>query len=191
MSVEEREDAPEEIKGKEAEPGNGAAVRDAGAGVPAEESDPAVLKQLLAEETSRAEDYYSRLARLQADFENYKRRTRQEMENFYKFASEQLICALLPVMDNFERALAAKGDSIESFKSGVEMIYRQFQEVLAAEGMTAIPAVGEQFDPLKHEAVIQDQASGQPDNTVIEELRRGYCLKEKVIRPAMVKVAKS
>lgn len=156
-----------------------------------EETDPAVLRKLLAEQTTRAEDYYNRLLRLQADYENFRRRTRQEKEDFYKYASEQLVCALLPVLDNFERALAAGGESIDSFKSGVEMIHRQFQEVLAAEGVMPVPAVGEEFDPARHEAVLQADSDGHPDNTVVEEFRRGYCLKDKVIRPAMVKVAKS
>lgn len=159
--------------------------------VPVEETDSAVLRKLLAEQTTRAEDYYNRLLRLQADYENFRRRTRQEKEDFYKYASEQLVCALLPVLDNFERALAAGGESIDSFKSGVEMIHRQFQEVLLAEGVTAVPAVGEQFDPARHEAVLQEDSAEHPDNTVTEEFRRGYCLKDKVIRPAMVKVAKS
>lgn len=155
------------------------------------EDDPAELRKKLAEQAAKAEEYYNRLARLQADYENFRRRTRQEMENFYKYASEQLICALLPVLDNFERAMAAEGNSIESFKSGMEMIYRQLKDVLAAEGLTTISSVGEQFDPARHEAVLQFETGDHPDNTVIEEFRRGYCLKDKVVRPAMVKVAKS
>jgi len=151
----------------------------------------ASLRSQLEEQKTRADDYYNRLARVQADYENYRRRTRQEKEEFFKYASEQLIVALLPVLDNFGRALAAEGQSIESYKAGVEMIYRQLQDVLQAEGLAAIPAVGEQFDPAKHEAVLQAESDEHPDNMVIEEFQRGYYLKEKVIRPAMVKVAKS
>lgn len=160
-------------------------------GIEAEVNDPAVLRQMLREQNARLEDYHNRLARLQADFENYRRRTRQEMDNFYKYASEQLITSLLPVLDNFSRAVLAEGDSLESFKAGVDLIHRQLKEVLAAEGLASIQAVGEQFDPEKHEAVMQAEATGYPDNTVVEELRCGYCLKDKVIRPSMVKVAKS
>lgn len=180
---------PEE--GNEIHAANGGAGQEGPGATHAEETDPAVLQKLLAEQTTRAEDYYNRLLRLQAEFENFRRRTRQEKEDFYKYASEQLVCALLPVLDNFERALAAEGESIESFKSGVEMIHRQFQEVLAGEGVTAIPAVGEPFDPARHEAVLQGESAEHPDNTVMEEFRRGYVLKDRVIRPAMVKVAKS
>jgi len=156
-----------------------------------EGNDPALLRQALAEQTTRAEEYFERLARLQADYENFRRRTRQEKEEFYKYASEKLISALLPVLDNFERALVAESSSIDSLKSGVQMIFRQLQEALAAEGVTPVPAVGEQFDPQKHEAALRDESGEHPDNTILEELRRGYYLKDKVIRPAMVKVAKS
>ncbi len=153
--------------------------------------DPAVLRALLEEENKKVQEYYNRLLRLQADFENYKRRTRQEMENFYKYSSEQIVRALLPVLDNFERALAAEGGSLESYKSGMEMIYRQLMDVLAGEGLAPVEAVGEPFDPARHEAVLQEETVEHEDNTVIEELRRGYYLKDKVIRPAMVKVARS
>ncbi len=156
----------------------------------AEESDPAVLRKLLDEQKARAEENFDRLVRLQADYENFRRRTRQEKEDLYKYASEQLVNALLPVLDNFERALAADSVSIDNYKSGVHMIYKQIQDVLASEGVKPVPAVGEQFDPLKHEAALRAESDQYPDNTVIEELRRGYYLKDKVIRPAMVKVAK-
>ncbi|MCL6636258.1 MAG: nucleotide exchange factor GrpE [Peptococcaceae bacterium] len=149
------------------------------------------LQARLEEEKAKAEEYFNRLTRLQADFENFRRRTRQEKEEFARFASEQLVTALLPVLDNFERALASCGHSVEDVKNGVEMIYRQMKEVLAAEGLTVIDAVGESFDPKKHEAVMHEETGEHPDNTVLEEFRRGYCLKDKVIRPAMVKVARN
>ncbi|WP_238455559.1 nucleotide exchange factor GrpE [Desulfolucanica intricata] len=155
--------------------------------------DPEELRRLLKEQTEKAEDYYARLARLQADFENFRRRTRQEKEETVRYATEQLMVDLLPVLDNFERALniETKENSKDSFMEGMEMIYRQLKDTLSKGGLTVIPAVGEQFDPNKHDAVMQEETVEQPDNTVIEELRRGYMLKDKVIRPAMVKVAKS
>lgn len=156
-----------------------------------EENDPTVLRTLLAEQTTRADENYDRLIRLQADYDNFRRRTRQEKDEIYKYSSEKLIGAMLPVLDNFDLALAAEGNSLDSFKSGVQMIYKQLLDVLAAEGFAQIPALGEQFDPLKHEAVLRAESGEHPDNTIIEELRRGYYLKDKVIRPAMVKVAKS
>jgi molecular chaperone GrpE len=158
-------------------------------GAPVEENDQTKLQKLLDEQTQRAQEYYDRMLRLQADFENFRRRTRQEKDDFYKYASEQLVTALLPVLDNFALALATGGDSVEGFKEGVQMIHRQLLDVLAAEGVTPIQAVGEPFDPTRHEAVAQDDSGEHPANTVVEEFRKGYCLRDKVIRPAMVKVA--
>lgn len=166
-------------------------VSEEAGGAVAEESDPVLLRQILAEQLSKAEENYDRLVRLQADYDNFRRRTRQEKEEFYKYASEKLINTLLPVLDNFELALSAEGDSIENIKAGVQMIYKQLLDVLATEGVTPIPAVGEQFDPLKHEAVLRAESDEHPDNTIVQELRRGYFLKDKVIRPSMVKVVKS
>jgi molecular chaperone GrpE len=154
-------------------------------------NDPEELKKLLLEKTEEAEQNYNRALRLQADYENLRRRTRQEREELIKFGSEHLIIGLLPVLDNFERAMSSAGDGGERFVSGVEMIFRQLNEILAGEGLAPIPAQGEQFDPNIHEAMLQVEDTGEPENTVVEELRKGYYLKGKVIRPSMVKVAKS
>lgn len=149
------------------------------------------LKKQLAEQSARAEDYFNRLARMQADFDNFRRRTQKEREELIKYASEQLILSLLPVMDNFQRALEAKDEDPRKVIEGVEMIFRQIEDVLNREGLEPIPAVGGEFDPSRHEAVMQEEAGEHPDNTVTQELRRGYYLKGKVIRPAMVKVARA
>lgn len=141
-------------------------------------------------EHARADEYYGRLLRLQADFENYRRRTQKEKEELWKYASEQLIISLLPVLDNLERALLARDDDPVRVVEGVEMIYRQLQDVLTREGLCSIPAVGEEFDPSCHEAMLQQETDQHPDNTVLEELQKGYLLKDKVIRPTMVKVAR-
>jgi len=187
---------PDSVSADESQ-GKGAAAGEAQDGDPgagdamAEENDPVVLRQILAEQLSQAEEYRDRLVRLQADYDNFRRRSRQEKEEIYKYTSVKMISALLPVLDNFELALSAEGDSIESFKSGVQMIYKLLNDVLAAEGVVQILSVGEQFDPLKHEAVLRVDSDEYPDNTIIEELRRGYYIKDKVIRPSMVKVVKS
>ena len=154
------------------------------------EEDVEDLKCQLAEQASRAEEYFQRLARLQADFENYRRRTAREKEELVKFATEQLVVSLLPVIDNFERALASGCENPDKLLEGVEMIYRQLFDLLAAEGLVPIPAVGERFDPARHEAVSQVESSEHVDDTILEEFRRGYYLKDKVIRPSMVKVAR-
>lgn len=146
-------------------------------------------KDELAQQKALADDYYNRLLRMQADFENFKRRARQEKEEFYKYASESLMLQLLPVVDNFERALAAGGDDAKNLLAGIQMIERQLKEVLQREGLQAIESVGQEFDPNLHEAVMQVESDDYPANTCVEELQKGYRLKDKVIRPAMVKVA--
>lgn len=138
------------------------------------------------------EEVFNRLQRLQADFENYRRRTRIEKEETLKYASESIISQLLPVVDNFERALSSvkDGGGVEKFSEGIEMILRQLMQVLNNEGVTQIDAVGCTFDPQCHDAVMQVEEEGYEENTVVEELLRGYKLKDKVIRPSMVKVTK-
>jgi molecular chaperone GrpE len=156
-----------------------------------EESEIEAAKKNLAEQTARAEDYFQRLVRLQADFENFRRRTAREKEDFYKYAAEQLIESLLPILDNFELALAHGRETPGKLFEGVEIIYRQIVDTLAAQGLTPIPSVGEIFDPSKHEAVLQEQTGNHPDNVILEELRKGYLFKDKLLRPSMVKVARS
>jgi len=156
-----------------------------------EESEVEALRKKLAEQTSRAEDYFQRLVRLQADFENFRRRTSREKEDFYKYAAEQLVELLLPILDNFELALACGRETPDKLFEGVEIIYRQIVDTLAAQGLSPIPSVGEIFNPSRHEAVLQEQTSDHPDNVILEELRKGYSFKDKLLRPSMVKVARS
>ncbi|MTI81488.1 MAG: nucleotide exchange factor GrpE [Firmicutes bacterium] len=147
------------------------------------------LKQQLKEKEVQIEDYNNRMLRAQADFDNFRRRSRQEKEDLLKYAGEDIINELLPVLDNFERALGAAENPGEDFISGVSMIFKQLKAVLEKAGLEIIPAVGEQFDPNKHEAVMQVDSEEHAENVIVEELRRGYILKDKVIRPAMVKVS--
>jgi len=134
----------------------------------------------------------NRLARLQADFDNYRKRTRKEMEDLIRFGSERVITNLLPVVDNFERALQAAGNNpdLSAFVTGVEMIYRQLMDILTKEGVAVIPTANQPFDPEKHHAVAQVETSEMEDNMIVEELQKGYTLHGKVIRPSMVRVAK-
>lgn len=130
-----------------------------------------------------------RYKRLQADFENFRRRTRQEREDLSNFVSQAIILELLPVLDNFERAMAsAQTQEVAAVLSGVEMIYRQFFSTLEKNGLEAVAAVGCPFDPNQHEAVMRVEDSEQEDGIVIQELQKGYAVKGKVIRPSMVKV---
>jgi molecular chaperone GrpE len=131
-----------------------------------------------------------RLARAQAEFENARRRAGREQQEFRDFATADAIKSLLPVMDSFERAVQAKS-SPDDFRSGVELIYKQLQDALARLGVRAIPAKGEPFDPHYHEAIEMVETSKAPDHEVLEELQRGYKFKDRLLRPALVKVAKN
>ena len=151
-----------------------------------------ILRDELEEAKSQIEDYYSRLQRLQADFENYKRRTRIENEEVLKYASFDLIRELLEVSDNLGRATESMktAEGAEGLTEGIEMIRKQFCEILNRSGVRAIKAVGEQFDPYIHEAIMNVTSDDYPDNEVIEEFKKGYKLYDKVIRPSAVKVSK-
>lgn len=140
---------------------------------------------------AQAEEYLSLLQRVQADFDNFRRRTIQEREDSAKYCSMRLVTSLLPVLDNFERALAAPGNDLAQFMKGMELIYSQLKAVLEKEGVQTLEAVGKEFDPNFHEAVMHEPSEEFPDNTVIEELQKGYLLVDRVIRPTMVKVAKN
>ncbi|MEK3731212.1 nucleotide exchange factor GrpE [Paenibacillus sp. FSL M8-0334] len=132
-----------------------------------------------------------RALRAQADFDNFRRRTQKEKEELAKYASSKLIQELLPVIDNFERALQASEDNpeFESFSKGVNMIFRQLEQVLAAEGLTAMNSVGQPFNPEFHQAIMQVESEEHEEGIVVEEVQKGYMLKDKVLRPAMVKVS--
>lgn len=137
------------------------------------------------------EEGQQRLLRAQADFDNFRRRTLKEKEELGKYASAKLITELLPVIDNFQRALSTAGDHPESasYVKGVEMIFRQLEGVLSAEGLTAMEAVGQPFNPEFHQAIMQVESEEHEEGIVVEEVQKGYMLKDKVLRPAMVKVS--
>lgn len=140
-------------------------------------------KERLLEEAS------DRYKRLQADFDNFRRRTRQEKEELSNIVAQNVILELLPVLDNFERALSSVAtQDADKMLSGVEMIYRQLAQVLEKSGLTTVEAVGKAFDPQQHEAVMRVEDAEQPDGTIVEELQKGYAVRGKVIRPSMVKV---
>jgi molecular chaperone GrpE len=153
----------------------------------AEPSGPAAeLQKLKAERDSLLD----RLARAQAEFENARRRATKEQQDFRDYAAADSIRPLLPVLDSFERALQVKSDPAD-FRSGVELIYKQLQDALTKLGVRPIPAKGELFDPHVHEAIEMVETTDVPDHEVLEELQRGYKIKDRLLRPAMVKVAKN
>ena len=136
------------------------------------------------------EELQNRLLRSQADFENYKKRTRIEKEEIAKYSSAKIIESLLPAYDNLERALQSSNETnnFESLVQGVDMVFRQIRDALAQEGLETIEAVGHPFNPELHQAVMQVETDEYDSGIVVEELQKGYKLKEKVIRPSMVKV---
>jgi molecular chaperone GrpE len=150
------------------------------------------LKKELEEKTKLADEYLSRLKYLQADFENYKKMAARERRMYEMCATEELIKNLLPIIDNLETALASarQDDEIASFVKGFELIYNDLMAVLEKEGLKPIKAVGEKFDPYKHEVTMTSIDEDLPEDTVLEELQKGYMLGSKVIRTAKVEVSR-
>ncbi len=157
------------------------------------------IKKLLEENkkiTEEKEQYYDKLARVMADFENFRKRSQEENMRFRKMAVSELLMELLPVADNLELALKSMDgetgdDSLENLKKGVEMVSRQFMEVLQKNGVEPIKAVGELFDPAYHEAVmVIDSEEQKEDEIVSQEFQTGYMLYGNVIRPSRVQVSK-
>ena len=138
----------------------------------------------------KLQDEENRYLRLRADFDNFKRRTQTERESAAKYRSQSLLTDLLPVLDNFERALQVEAttEDGQSIKKGIEMVYRSLVEATAKEGLEVIETVDHPFDPNVHQAVMQEQDDSKEAGVVLQELQRGYKLKDRVLRPAMVKV---
>ncbi len=153
---------------------------------PAEVSAASQTEKLKAERDALLD----RLARLQAEFDNARKRAVREQQEFREFAGADVIKNFLPILDSFERALKAGGDSTD-FRDGVELIYRQFQDALQKIGVQPILAMGQPFDPRVHEAVEMVDTTEVPDHHVFDELQRGYKYKERLLRPAMVRVARN
>jgi len=146
----------------------------------------------LEDKAKKSDEYFDRLLRLQADFDNYKKRFEKEKIEFLKFANEGIIVEILKIMDDFERAVEAgktKHDFDVLYK-GIEMIHKDLKNFLKEEGIKEIEAEGKPFDPHEHEAMMQEETGAHPEDYVIEELQKGYTFNGRVIRPSKVKVAK-
>ncbi|WP_280637205.1 nucleotide exchange factor GrpE [Alkalihalobacillus sp. BA299] len=147
-------------------------------------------QQKINELEQQAADLNSRLLRVHADYDNFRRRTKEEKEAASKYRAQSLVEELLPVLDNFERALAIDptNEETKTLLQGMEMVHRQLQDALKKEGVEVIEAVGQTFDPHLHQAVMQVETDEHEPNTVVEEFQKGYKLKDRIIRPSMVKV---
>jgi molecular chaperone GrpE len=178
------EAAEDEAAGAEAEPADTATAAAAGAA-------SAVAADLNAAR-AEAESHLDDLRRLQADFDNYRKRTLREQTARAASASQALVARLLPVLDNFELAVSAAEQSrdFDRMLKGVEMVFGELREVLQGEGLVKIEAEGKPFDPERHEAVVAVEQEDTEPGTVVDIVRTGYELRGKVLRPAMVKVAK-
>ncbi|MCX8155083.1 MAG: nucleotide exchange factor GrpE [Verrucomicrobiae bacterium] len=150
----------------------------------------------LRQKAAKAEEYYDRLLRLAADFDNFKKRAARERQEAIKFANAGLLEKLLPVMDHFEMALAAIAQpangntaATQTLQAGITMVYQQLRQLLLEAGLEEIDALGKTFDPSLHEAVAQEATAEAPEGQVVKQLRKGYRLKERLLRPASVVVA--
>ena len=146
------------------------------------------VNEVKSEVSPEAEEYYAQLQRVMADFDNYKKRIQKEKESLYSIISAELIGDLLPVLDNLEKSASVE-DEGNAVLEGVILVYRQFQDVLKKLGVNEIKTVGEKFNPEYHDAVMHVEDEQYGENEIVMELRKGYILKDRVIRHSMVKVA--
>jgi molecular chaperone GrpE len=187
---------PEDLKRKDSEAKTDGEAADSGAlpeDAKAESSELDSLKQELVAKESEAKSNYDRFLRQVAEFENLKRRSAREREDLSRFANEALIKDLLPIVDNLERAVAhaSGGGNGKPIVEGVEMVLKALLDVLARHGVAQISAIGQIFDPCKHEAIAQVESDTHEPNAVVEELHKGYSLHDRLLRPSLVSVAKT
>jgi len=157
---------------------------------PTAEVQPPVSFEKFQEVVEAREKLYDRFLRKQAEFENFRKRTEKEKEEFYDFALSNFIKQLLPVLDGLDRGLYPhEGETVDSCKKGMELILKQFRDVLSSVGLQPIRAIGTIFDPNYHQAVMREENGNLAENEIIEELQRGYTFKDRLLRPSMVKVA--
>lgn len=166
------------------------------ADIPTKEIPPAAASEEVEEWKKRHDEVKEQLVWMAADFDNYKKRALKEKEEFLKFSQASLLKEFLVVVDNLERAVAAipaedQDKGLLVLKQGVEMTLKQFRSVLEKHGVSKVKTVGEKFDPRLHEVMFQEETDKFPDETVMEELQSGYQLNERVLRPALVKVARN
>jgi len=161
-----------------------------GAGSQVADPAPALADEVIELRKER-DSFQDRYLRQVAEFDNYRKRIERERRDASDYAAMDVLQDVLPIVDDFERALQVEAPGSESFKSGLEIIHRALLDLLRKRGVTTIEAVGADFDPHIHQAVAYEDAPDKRDGEVIAEFRRGYRLGEKLLRPAMVKVAKA
>jgi molecular chaperone GrpE len=149
----------------------------------------------LKQRAAKADEHWDRLMRTSADFENFRKRAAREKQDAIKFANEALLLKLVPVLDTFDMALVAaqnnQGEAVQSLQTGVAMVYQQLKAALADSGLEEVDAAGKPFDPNLHEAVSQKETTEAPEGQVVQQLRKGYKLRDRLLRPATVIVSKA
>jgi molecular chaperone GrpE len=165
-------------------------MEDEGAAPAAADPAPALADEIVELRKER-DSLHDRLLRQAAEFDNYRKRVDRERKDLGQMAAIDFVQELLPVIDDFERALQTDAPGAESYRQGLEIIHRTLMDMLRKRGVTPIDAVGTTFDPQVHQAVAYEEASDRRDGEVMEQFTRGYRLGDKLIRPAMVKVAKA
>ena len=174
------EDAADDVRAETAE-GNREGTEEAENGA----DDPVKRAEKLEADLAEKD---AQMLRLRADFDNFRRRSAKEREELAAVVTQGILTDMLPLLDNFERALLAEGSDLDSFRAGVSMIYKQMQEALAKNGLEVIDTKDKKFDPNFHQAVMRVQDPEKEDDTIEQELQKGYMAKGRVIRPSMVQV---
>lgn len=167
----------------------------AAAEAPAAPAEPLTDEQIatLKEQAAKAAQYYEQLLRTTADMDNFKKRAARERQDAIKYANESMLERILPVLDNFDMALAAASapnTTLQSLQAGVSMIQQQLRGAVAESGLEEIDATGKPFDPNLHEAISQQETNDVPEGQVVQQVRKGYKLRDRLLRPASVIVAK-
>ena len=186
IKIEDEKAEAEEVKAEEAKAEEKAPEEEAPEEAAAEEK----AEKAKAAEKAAAEAESERYMRLMAEFQNYKKRAAKEKTDTLQYANEKIVSDLLPVIDNFERALATETDDLEGYAKGMQLIFEQFKKALENAGLEEIKAMDEEFDPNVHNAVMTDSIEDKNDGKITKVLQKGYKLRDKVVRPSMVAVNK-
>ena len=188
IPIEEGADEAEEVKAEEAEEKAEGETAEEAEKEEASMEDEAKKAEEAAKKAEEAES--ERYMRLMAEFKNFKRRVAREKSDIHAYANEKIVGDLLPVLDNFERALDTEGGDLEAYAKGMQLIFEQLKKALENAGLEEIKAMDETFDPNVHNAVMTESVEEKEDGTITNVLQKGYKLKDKVIRPSMVAVNK-
>ena len=186
--IEDGKDEAEEVKAEEAKAPEEEVPEETAGEEKAGEAE--ATEKAAANEKAAAEAESERYMRLMAEFQNYKRRAAKEKTDTLQYANEKIVGDLLPVIDNFERALATETDDLEGYAKGMQLIFEQFKKALENAGLEEIKAMDEEFDPNVHNAVMTDNIEDKDDGKITKVLQKGYKLRDKVVRPSMVAVNK-